>query len=55
MRHDICYRDNNNKSEKRKYDDDILVELDQLYPRNFREKLDKSLVRSIISGKKKLG
>ncbi len=33
----------------------MLIELDQLYPRNFREKLDKNLVRSIIRGKKKLG
>lgn len=44
MRHDICYRDNNNKSGKKKCDDDMLIELDQLYPRNFREKLDKNLV-----------
>ena len=55
MRHDICYRDNNSKNGKMKCDDKMLIELDRLHPGNFREKLDRRLVRSIIAGKKKLG
>ena len=54
MRHDICYRDNT-KIGKQKCDDKMLVELDLLEPKNLREKIDKSLVRKLISTKKRLG
>ena len=36
MRHDICYRDN--EEGKHKCDDEMLQELDELQPRGFREK-----------------
>ena len=52
MRHDICYRDNGNvKDGKHKCDDKMLHELDQLEPNGFRERMDRSLVRSIIGQK----
>ena len=55
MRHDICYRDNSTKTGKQKCDDNMLIELDVLKPIDLREKIDKKLVRQIISTKKKLG
>ena len=55
MRHDICYRDNNGKSGKKKCDDKMLIELDLLEPKNIREKIDRSVVRKLISAKKRLG
>ena len=56
MRHDICYRDNNNnKAGKQKCDDKMLTELDLLEPKNSRERFDKSLVRNLIATKKRLG
>jgi len=55
MRHDICYRDNDTKAGKKKCDDKMLIELDLLEPKNIREKIDRSLVRKIISTKKRLG
>ena len=54
MHHDICNRDNNTKKGKHEYDDIVLQELDIMQPREFREKLDRKLTRTII-GKKKLG
>lgn len=55
MRHDICNRDNSNKSGKAKCDDQMILELDLLDPKNLRERFDKTLVRKIISTKKRLG
>ena len=52
LRHDICYRDG--KESKRRCDDDMLEELDKLKPKNFREKFDKKLVRTVIGIKRKL-
>ena len=49
MSHDICYRDNPTKSGKKECDDKMLVELDLLEPKNLRERIDKSVVRKIIS------
>ena len=37
MRHDICYRDLDNRIGKEKCDDRMLEELDTLQPRNNRE------------------
>ena len=55
MRHDICYRDNESKEGKHQCDDKMLLELDILEPKNLRERIDKSLVRKIISEKRRLG
>ena len=55
MKHDICYRDNAAKPGKEKCDDEMLLELDLLDPKNLRERFDRSLVRKIISAKKRLG
>ena len=55
MHHDICYRDNDTKTGKRECDDKMLLELDVLEPKNLREKIDRSLVRKLISTKKCLG
>ena len=56
MRHDICYRDHGStKSGKHVCDDDMLYELEQLEPKNIREKIDKGLVKSLIGAKRKLG
>ena len=55
MHHDICYRDNNTKLGKRKCDDQMLLELDQIEPKNLRERLDRALVKKIISKKRRLG
>ena len=53
MKHDICYRDN--KNGKRKCDDQMVLELDLLKPKNIRERIDRNVVRNIISAKSKLG
>ena len=55
MHHDICYRDNSTKVGKQKCDDEMLIELDLLEPKDLREKIDKRLVRKLISTKKRLG
>ena len=55
MRHDICYRDNNTKGGKQTCDDKMLNELDTLQPNDTREKIDRSVVRSIIGTKRRLG
>ena len=56
MKHDICYRDSGNSKEgKQKCDDAMLVELDQLHPKNMREKIDRRVIRGIIGTKKRLG
>ena len=54
MRHDICYRDKD-KTGKQKCDDRMLIELDELDPKDIREKIDKTLVRKLISTKKRVG
>jgi hypothetical protein len=54
-RHDICYRDNNNKAGKRKCDETMLTDLDSVQPKNRREKVDKHLVKAVIKTKNKLG
>ena len=51
MRHDICYRDNS----KQKCDEEMLEELDQLDPKDIREKIDKKIVQGIIMSKNRLG
>ena len=49
MRHDICYRDNETKQGKHACDDEMLQELDVLEAKGIREKIDRKLVRTIIS------
>ena len=53
MRHDICYRDNENG--KPEYDRKMLVELNALTPRGRRETVNRQLVRGIIGLKHSLG
>ena len=53
MRHDICYRDNENG--KADCDRKMLAELNALTPRGGREKMDRQLVRVIIEKKHKQG
>ena len=55
MKHDICYRDNDNKRGKKKCDEIMLKELTWLEPKNLREKIDKHFVKNIIASKKRLG
>ena len=52
MRHDICYRDNENG--KAECDRKMLAELNAT-PRGGREKMDRQLVRGIIGLKHRLG
>lgn len=53
MRHDICYRDH--PKDKRGCDEVMLHDLDLIQPENFRERIDKSLVKGVITAKNKLG
>ena len=53
MRHDICYRDNENG--KTDCDRKMLAEQNALTPRGGREKIDWQLVRGIIGLKHRLG
>ena len=53
MRHDICYRDNENG--KTNWDRKMLAELNALTPRGRREKVDRQLVRGIIGLKHRQG
>ena len=55
MRHDICYRDNNTKEGKQTCDDKMLNDFDSLEPKDLREKTDKTLVRTIIGTKRRIG
>ena len=50
MRHDICYRDLLSECDRK-----MLAELNTLVPKRRREKVDRLLVRSIISLKHRLG
>ena len=52
MRHDICYRD---KIGKQKCDEEMLEALDELDPKDIREKIDKKIVQGIIMSKNRLG
>ena len=54
-RHDICYRDHDNKAGKRKCDETMLTDLATIKPKDRREKVDKLLVKGIIKAKNKLG
>ena len=53
MRHDICYRDH--PKSKPMCDGEMLKELDDLKTENWRETIDKTVVKGIISAKKRLG
>ena len=53
MKHDICYRDM--PTGKHRCDENMLDSLKKVKPQNFREKVDRALVRSLIGTKYKLG
>ena len=53
MRHDICYRDH--PHEKKRCDNVMLEELDNIKPKNWRESIDKRAIGTIMSTKSKLG
>ena len=56
MRHDICYRDRaREKGGKHKCDDLMLQELNQLEPKDLRERVDKRIVKTLIGTKRRLG
>ena len=55
MKHDICYRDNNNKQGKLNCDKDMLNSLSQTKTKSIRECFDKKLVQAAIGTKYKLG
>ena len=55
MQHDICYRDHNNRDGKRKCDEEMLKHLTILKPQSLREKIDRNLVKHIISTKNRMG
>ena len=55
MKHDICYRDHDDKAGKKECDKKMLIELDLLNPKNLRERIDRNLVRKIISAKYRMG
>ena len=55
MKHDICYRDNNDKKGKHKCDDEMLHELEWLKPKDLRERIDRRLVQKIIGTKRRMG
>ena len=56
MQHDICYRNHGaTKRGKHACDDDMLRELNELDPKTIRERIDKTLVQTIIGTKRKLG
>ena len=53
MRHDICYRDN--EDGKRECDRKMLAQLNALVHKSIREKVDRQLVRIIIGLKHRMG
>ena len=53
LRHDICYRDHSN--EKKRCDDVMLEQLNNLKPENWRESIDKRMIGTIMGVKSKLG
>ena len=48
LKHDICYRNNNNKEEKLKCDKDMLNSLSKTKTKGLRESFDKKLVQAAI-------
>ena len=55
MKHDICYRDNDNKQGKLKCDKQMLDRLSNTKTKGLREAFDKKLVQGAIGTKFKLG
>lgn len=55
MKHDICYRDNNNKKGKLECDKKMLDNLSKTATKGIRESFDKKLVQAAIGAKYKLG
>jgi hypothetical protein len=53
MRHDICYRDNEN--DKEGCDRIMLDDLKAMKPKGIRERIDCGFVKSVIGAKYKLG
>ena len=53
LRHDICYRDHSNA--KKRCDDVMLEQLNNLKPENWRESIDKRMIGSIMGAKSRLG
>ena len=53
LRHDICYRDNENN--KSACDRKMLIELNDMKPKGLRERIDRRFVKSVIGVKYKLG
>ena len=53
LRHDICYRDHSN--EKKRCDDVMLEQLNNLKPENWRESIYKRAIGTIMGIKSKLG
>jgi len=53
MRHDICYRDNEN--DKSGCDRKMLNELNEMKPKGLRERIDRRFVKTVIGAKYKLG
>ena len=49
LRHDICYRDHSNA--KKRCDDVMLEQLNNLKPENWRESIDKRMIGSIMGAK----
>ena len=52
LKHDICYRDNKNKH---LCDDKMLQDLEELDPKDLRERLDRGFVKTVIATKRKMG
>ena len=53
--HDFMYSKAKNKADKHKADKVMLDSLKKLKPKNFREKVDKAITRTLIGSKYKLG
>ena len=53
MRHDICYRDH--PTDKKKCDEVMLKELENVQPKNLREYSDKNKITGIMAAKKRYG
>ena len=53
LKHDICYRDH--EDNKHGCDRVMIEELNSMTPKNFREKIDRGLVKAVIGTKLKLG
>ena len=53
LNHDICYRDHEN--DKHGCDRQMIQDLNAMTPKNFRERLDRGVVKGVIGTKLKLG